>query len=216
MPSSQPHRESPDAPASPYDGVDVDGWTAVTSALLASFPTSGSEIVACVQASWDDLAATQLGRHGLRIGAGWKPSAAVTGELLRTLIASNFARLWPGTWRPAAKTAEKDIVCLTDANFSIDIKTSTDANEFFSEKGYAERRAPSSKYGPSGANSRSGYYLVVNFDNPQTIADPGIGMIRFGWLAHDDFGKRGGPGGRDIEEDSSARRKFTQLFVRNS
>ena len=73
---------------------------------------------------------------------------------------------------------EKDIVCVNNDNFSIEIKTSSNKNRIFANRSYAQGTI-------NGKKSKTGYYLAVNFEN--SVEQHQITLIRFGWIDAQDW-----------------------------
>jgi hypothetical protein len=101
--------------------------------------------------------------------------------LLHELIPLEFASRHSDSWRRDQFGEDKDLVCLADDQYSIEIKTSSSANGLFGNRSYAQPARGDKK-------SKSGYYLAVNFDGFKgAIPTPRIRKIRFGWLDHTDW-----------------------------
>ena len=89
---------------------------------------------------------------------------------------------YPKSWRKEKTAADKDVVCITNPDFSLEIKTSSDKNKIFGNRSYAQ------EVKQGGKKSKSGYYLAINFEKfEETEELPQIRLIRFGWLDHTDW-----------------------------
>jgi predicted AAA+ superfamily ATPase len=122
-----------------------------------------------------------------KIGIDLFPSPQILGFLLHELIPLELARRYPEIWRRDQNRTEKDLVYIPDNNFSIEIKTSSSSRNTYGNRSYAQTSATGTK----SKKSKSGYYLVVNFQklNPivQSEKIPQINLVRFGWLDEVDW-----------------------------
>lgn len=109
------------------------------------------------------------------------------GYFLHELIPLELARRYPEIWRREENATEKDLVCLLDDCFSIEIKTSSSNRNTYGNRSYTQL----STTGIEGKKNKSGYYLVVNFHkfnkNVQGSQKPQINLVRFGWLDREDW-----------------------------
>lgn len=77
---------------------------------------------------------------------------------------------------------DKDLVCIDNDNYSIEIKTSSSKNSIFGNRSYGIQ---SNK---ENTKKKEGYYLAINFEKcTEEIEKPDIRLIRFGWLSHSDW-----------------------------
>lgn len=167
--------------ASPYAKKKKSQWAAITANLVDQHPLDRKEIAGFVLGAWDGLFSSSIGKHGLKIGAHIFPKPQIVGALLHELIPAEVVATYPKQWRQEQNKQDKDIVCINDDKFSIELKTSSNSSQIFGNRSYAQR--------PSGQRkSKDGYYLAVNFEQivPGKVA-PKILMIRFGWLDHTDW-----------------------------
>jgi hypothetical protein len=106
---------------------------------------------------------------------------------LHELIPLELARRYPGIWRHKETATEKDLVCLLDDCFSIEIKTSSSNRNTYGNRSFTQL----STTGIEGKKNKSGYYLVVNFQKfnqkLQSSQLPQINLVRFGWLDREDW-----------------------------
>lgn len=126
------------------------------------------------------------------------------GFFLHELIPLDLATRYPNLWRREQKSGEKDIVCLTDSHYSIEIKTSSNPESIFGNRSYAQTTQNTKK-------DKSGYYLAINFEKftrnkgqYQTDSYPKILLIRFGWLDHSDWMGQKAPSGQQARLDPNA------------
>ncbi|MEZ5671296.1 MAG: ScaI family restriction endonuclease [Thiotrichaceae bacterium] len=142
------------------------------------------QIVKIILEVWDWIFESKVGCFC--IGQDIFPSPQIMSFLLHELIALKLAQDFPTLWKKGVASNEKDLVCLTNDRFSIEIKASSDKKHIFGNRSYAQ---PSS----SNRKSKSGYYLTVNFQkfshsSPHVKSEyPKIEMIRFGYIEHTDW-----------------------------
>lgn len=152
-----------------------------TKELLNKHPLSEDIIIKAVLQSWEDLFKTKLGSSDVSF-FDIKASPQVIGNLLHTLIPHNISLLDPN-WRAENNKEDKDLVYIPDDRFSIELKTSSNKNQIFGNRSYAQ---PS-----TGTNhkSKDGYYIAVNFEKHTKDESyiPKIRLIRFGYLTHEDW-----------------------------
>ncbi len=161
----------------PYTNLDAGKWLAKTQELIAAHPLRKEEIVAAVLAAWKAIFKSSIG--GFKIGKDIKPDPQIVAFLLHELIPLELAAKYPCIWRRSAASNEKDLVCVNDPKFSIEIKASSHKKHVFGNRSYAQAPSKSKK-------SKNGYYVTVNFEKFGE-ALPRIRLIRFGWLDHTDW-----------------------------
>lgn len=196
---------------SPYNGVPASKWKTITKQLINEHPLSPDEIVSIVLDSWKDIFATRIGDKAFLIGKHIFPKPQIMGFLLHELIPLRLERDYPDTWRREATAGDKDIICLSNDNYSIEIKTSSSPRNIYGNRSYAQQTATNKK-------SKSGYYLAVNFGKfKKDKVQPDVVKIRFGWLDHKDWlGQKAASGqqsrlSRDVEES-----KLLELYPVNN
>jgi hypothetical protein len=166
---------------SPYVGIHSDKWPEKTEELIAGYPLKMSELVEVVLASWKGVFASKIGSGGFQIGEHIFPKPQIIAFFLHELIPLELARRYPGVWRGEETAADKDIVYVPNAAFSMEIKTSSHPTQIFGNRSYAQQ-------GAAGKKSKSGFYLAVNFEKSVRDADAArLRRIRFGWLDHTDW-----------------------------
>jgi hypothetical protein len=193
--------------ASPYDGLIPSAWAAKTRKLVRSHPLSTDEIVEVVLASWRAIFESKIGPKGFQIGHDITPKPQIMGFFLHELVPLEFARRYPNQWSPERTAGDKDMVCLLDARYSIELKTSSHASQVFGNRSYAQKRESSKK-------SKSGYYLAVNFESfKKGNKAPVVRKIRFGWLDESDWiGQRSQTGQQARLDPAVERSKLLTLF----
>jgi hypothetical protein len=103
------------------------------------------------------------------------------GFLIHELVALELANRYHGIWRKAKIACEKDLVYVPDERYSVEIKTSSHKKSIFGNRSYAQKSEKRKK-------DKSGYYLAINFEKfSDQKLDPGIQLVRFGWLDHEDW-----------------------------
>lgn len=169
---------------SPYDGIPEPEWLAKTKSLIKDHPLEDEEIVDAVLESWTSIFESKIGKHGIRIGEDLFPTPQVMGMFLHELVPLELAARHPQNWRGDLSASEKDLVYLPDDSMSVEIKTSSNADQIFANRSYAQQSTGAKK-------SKDGFYIAVNFEKfpktrPVTLR-PKIKIIRFGWLEHTDW-----------------------------
>ncbi len=196
-------------PVDPYGGVPPGRWPAVTERLVRDHPLDQDEIVESVLAAWKNLHASTIGRR-LRIGRDIFPNPQIIGFLLHELIPVELAERHPGQWRREKAKTEKDLVCIPNPKYSVEIKTSSHPTSIFGNRSYAQVSAS----GKLSSKARSGYFLTVNFQAAKTAEEEGkITRIRFGWLDPTDWiGQRAPTGQQSRLTTDADRSKLLQLY----
>jgi len=121
----------------------------------------------------------------LQIGVDIFPSPQILGNYLHELIPVFLEKKYPGKWTRDLEKKDKDLVCVTDAQFSSEIKTSSNPNNIFGNASYGQEDSSN-----ASSKTKDGYYIAVNFEkfNPKDKKFvPRIKKIRFGWLDHSDW-----------------------------
>lgn len=126
---------------------------------------------------------------------------------LHELIALEFGRRYPNRWRGDIRKDEKDLVFLPDVGYSVEIKGSSDPNNVYGNRSYAQP-------GAVGRKGKSGYYLTVNFQSfsPSRLR-PSVTKIKFGWLDHTDWRGQAAATGQQASLTLEAKaNKLVQIF----
>ena len=166
---------------SPYSSVKKSDWPNITNTLIKNHPLNEKEIVNFCLSAWKNLFNSSIGEHELRFGVHIFPKPQIVGALLHELIPAEIVASYPNVWRREQAKDDKDIVYLPDDKFSIELKTSSNPNQIFGNRSYAQAPTQNKK-------SKDGYYLTVNFEQiKEATKQPEILMIRFGWLDHTDW-----------------------------
>lgn len=163
---------------SPYQGQNSDKWENITKTLIKAHPISTTELKNIVLSSWESILKTSIANY--KIGIDIFPTQQMIGFFLQQLVSLYFEKKYPKMWRGEENASDKDMVCLTDDNFSIEIKTSSHPSKIFGNRSYAQASSKVKK-------KKSGYYLAINNQPIKKNTTPEILKIRFGWLDHDDW-----------------------------
>ncbi|MGB3267071.1 MAG: ScaI family restriction endonuclease [Microcoleus sp.] len=173
--------------SSPYAGLAPEAWKVKTRELIEIHPLNPDEIYEVVIHVWREIFESNLTSAHYKIGVDLFPRPQIMGYFLHELIPLELARRYPAIWRREENATEKDIVCLLNDSFSIEIKTSSSNRNTYGNRSYTQL----STTGIEGKKSKSGYYLVVNFQkfnkNVQGSQKPQINLVRFGWLDQEDW-----------------------------
>jgi ScaI restriction endonuclease len=176
---------------SPYTGLAPSEWEAKTKLLIAAHPLPMSVLRKAVLDGWEDIFSSSIGSTNAKIGHDIFLVPQAMATLLQELVALRLQHQFPQDWRRDRAKNEKDLVYLPNDYFSIEVKTSSSANDIFGNRSYAQPAT-------LGSKSKSGYYLAINFDafgydktNDDyysiSIHPVSIKRVRFGWLDHSDW-----------------------------
>lgn len=194
---------------SPYKNSPVDKWESITSELIKKHPLKVDNIVEAVLESWKDIFATKIADRYL-IGSDIFPKPQIMGFFLHELIPLRLAEMEPQKWRVDSEKKDKDVVCVENEDYSIEIKTSSNKDQVFGNRSYGKKRdACCSKK----EKSKSGYYLLVNFEKfSSKVKKPKIRMIRFGWIDQDDWRSQSAETGQQSRLDSDVYKGKMQII----
>ena len=166
---------------SPYYDLPKNQWLSKTQELLDHHPLEEQEVVQFCFDAWDGIFTSSIGKNSLKIGSDLFPAPQIIGALLHELIPAEIIKKYPQNWRREQDKNDKDIVCISNDRFSIELKTSSHGSQIFGNRSYAQPQSSSGK-------SKDGYYLAVNFEKIDGAnRAPSIQMIRFGWIDHTDW-----------------------------
>lgn len=166
---------------SPYAKISASRWAKKTETLVAGYPLAMEELVDVVRSCWDSVFASRIGTKQFRIGEHLFPKPQIMAFFLHELIPLELASRYPGVWRGEESAGDKDVVYIADVTYSMEIKTSSHANQIFGNRSYAQAGGVAKK-------SKSGYYLAINFDKVEKGTGAAkLRRIRFGWLDHEDW-----------------------------
>jgi hypothetical protein len=165
----------------PYLDLDVSEWKLQTKKLIEQHPVSTEFILSSVLNVWRDILETKIGKRA-KVGVDIFPSPQMTGTLIHELLPLEFETCQPKCWRKEQDSKDKDIVCLKDDLFSIEIKCSSSKNKIYGNRSYAQESKDKKK-------NKDGYYIAINFEKFSRDKDEPckITMVRFGWLNHTDW-----------------------------
>ncbi len=166
---------------SPYENLDTTRWLKVTEKLIKKHPLSEKEIVDSVLESWNEIFNSKIG--GLQIGIEIHPSPQIISFLMHELVPYKLSQLYPGVYKIGTGKAEKDIYCITNDFYSVEIKASSHASSIYGNRSYAQPNVEKAK------KNKNGYYLTINFAkfSKEAKQRPEISLIRFGYIEHTDW-----------------------------
>jgi hypothetical protein len=190
---------------SPYEGIAHDQWSERTNELIDAHPLDVDDIVDVVQTCWDSIFESRLAGK-FRIGHEIEPKPQIMGFLLHELIPLELQSRHPGEWRPEKSKDDKDLVFVSDAALSVELKTSSHASQIFGNRRYAQPHDGKEK-------SKDGYYLTVNFEKFGEDGLPKVKLVRFGWLDHTDWiGQKAATGQQARLRPESDKFKLRRLY----
>lgn len=198
---------------SPYINKPTSEWKSITEELvlqlLSNTELSKEKIVEIVFQSWECILKSEI--CGFKIGIDVFPNPQTMANLLETVIAANLSKKYPTIWKHGKKVkVEKDVVCLTNQDYSIEIKTSSSSKQIFGNRSFAQ---PQSN---SATKSKDSFYLAVNFEKFETFDgtdEPKISLIRFAYLDHSDWrGQTAETGQSATLSPDTYQRKFVVLY----
>ena len=166
---------------SPYKDKHIDEWINITQKLIEEHPLQPEILVKIILSSWENILNAKIDEYV--IGKNIIPKPQIMGFFLHELIPLKIQKAFPDNWRIEKEAQDKDIVCLFNEYFSIEIKTSSSNKNIYGNRSYSQETNSHKK-------SKSGYYLAINFekfDDSNLDNPPNITMIRFGWLDHEDW-----------------------------
>jgi len=167
--------------SSPYEGLAESAWQKKTEELIKKHPLSTKELLEIVMGSWESIFSSKLGMRGFYIGKDIFPKPQIMGFLLHELIPLELKNRYPKEWRGDKDSADKDIVCIKDTSYSIEVKTSSNPSHIYGNRSFAQKTT-------KGKKDKSGYYLAINFESfAENRPRPKIKLVRFGWLDSNDW-----------------------------
>jgi hypothetical protein len=160
--------------ANPYAGKPETKWKAITRRLVAGHPLKEDVIREVALVAWAKVWQTTIGSGTTAIPLSeLNVPALVVGYFFEALFAREMQSRFPAVWRGNRSKEEKDLVCLQDPHFSVEIKTSGQ----FGWKVYGNRSySQPAQREESVKKEKSGYYLTVNF------YARALTLLRFGWI----------------------------------
>ena len=195
---------------SPYEGKPVSQWDSITYDLIQKSPLDEKEIVSIVLEAWDKIKFTKIGDE-LQVGIDVFPSPQIMGNYLHLMIAALLEKKHPSVWRREKVKGDKDVVCITDDDFSIEIKTSSQ-NKIFANRSYGQENSDN-----NSGKEKYGYYLAVNFEKyTDDNLDPMVKQIKFGWIDHSDWKAQRAATGQNSTLDNDAWNHKLKLLYKNS
>lgn len=169
---------------SPYENLPEIQWKETTKRLINDHPLSQDVLISTVLEAWDGILRTKIANE-LQIGIDIFPTPQILGNYLHELIPVFLETKYPGQWTRDIEKKDKDLVCVTNPYYSVEIKTSSNANNIYGNASYGQEDSAN-----ASSKTKDGYYLAINFEKfipSEKNFIPRIKKIRFGWLDHSDW-----------------------------
>ncbi len=169
---------------SPYENLPEIQWKETTKRLINDHPLSQDVLISTVLEAWDGILRTKIANE-LQIGIDIFPTPQILGNYLHELIPVFLEKKYPGQWTRDIEKKDKDLVCVTNPYYSVEIKTSSNANNIYGNASYGQEDSAN-----TSSKTKDGYYLAINFEKfipSEKNFIPRIKKIRFGWLDHSDW-----------------------------
>ncbi len=193
---------------SPYINKPTSEWQLITKELVSQIPLNTDDIVNIVLQSWECIFQSEICE--LKIGKDIFPTPQMMGNFLETAIAANLSKKYPNIWKHGKEKDEKDIVCLTNQDYSIEVKTSSSSNQIFGNRSYAQPQSD------SATKSKNSFYLAVNFESFKKTDKPEISLIQLGYLEHSDWIAQTSATGQQARLSSNTyQKKFIVLYKKS-
>lgn len=194
---------------SPYTEQNLDDWKSITLDLLNKNPLDQKEIVDIVLNAWNGIFQSKI--CDLQIGKDIFPNPQMMGYFIETVIASHLSKKYPDIWKHGKEKTEKDIVCLIDEDYSIEVKSSSSSKQIFGNRSYAQQQSD------TATKSKDSFYLTINFEKFSDKAKPEITLIRFGYVEHSDWrGQKSEKGQQASLSPFVYQNKFVVLYDKKS
>lgn len=192
---------------SPYKNTEQNEWAEITQSLIDAHPLEENEIVDVILTAWANIFSSTFGSH--KIGVTIHPKPQIIGAILHELVPAELEARYPYNFRGEETADDKDIVCITNNLFSIELKTSSNPTKIFANRSYAQKPT-------EGKKSKDGYYIAVNFEKfSKTNPSPEVLNIRFGWLDHSDWrGQASSTGQQASLAPETYQLKFKTLYTK--
>ena len=110
-----------------YTDKNLDEWKSITADLLDKNPLNIEEIVEITLDAWERIFQSEI--CDLKIGKDIYPNPQMMGYFIETIIASHLSKKYPDIWKHGREKTEKDIVCLTNQDYSIEVKSSSSSKK---------------------------------------------------------------------------------------
>lgn len=178
---------------SPYENLPEIQWKETTKRLINDHPLSQDVLISTVLEAWDGILRTKIANE-LQIGIDIFPTPQILGNYLHELIPVLLEKKYPGQWTRDIEKKDKDLVCVTNPYYSVEIKTSSNANNIYGNASYGQEDSAN-----ASSKTKDGYYLAINFEKfvpSEKNFIPRIKKIHFGWLDHSDWHSQNAPSGQ--------------------
>jgi hypothetical protein len=161
-------------------GLSKNQWLVKTNQLVESHPLKLDEIRNVAISCWQTLWLTKIGEGDTAIPLNEiEVPATVVGYFFEKLFAKELESRYPTQWRGGQTKDEKDIVCISNSIFSIEMKTSGQlGTKIFGNRSYGQKAKDEMLVSKV---EKSGYYITVNFYGKI------LTLISFGWIDFSDW-----------------------------
>lgn len=185
---------------SPYEGIPKDKWLEKTNELVRAHPLYPCIVEFCFN-SWNSILNGKINTYLNLSIRQMTISPQATGALLHDILPEYITK-YTADFRKGIGN-EKDIVCITDPFYSMELKTSSQ-NSIYGNRSYAKS---------DGGKDKSGYYLTINFEKISNN-NPKIKKIMMGWLDHSDWiGQASETGQQAFLAQDAKKYKFIILYT---
>jgi hypothetical protein len=183
----------------PYKNADAERWFEITRELVRKHPLTPYIVDFCLK-SWESILNGKINTYLNLLIREMSISPQATGALLHDIIPEYIRKKVKGFRKGNGN--EKDIVCIYDDGYSMELKTSSQKS-IYGNKSYAKSDI---------GKSKDGYYLTVNFEKI-AIKNPKILLIRMGWLSHSDWiGQKSETGQQASLTKEAKKNKLIELY----
>ncbi len=191
---------------SPYNGIPKNKWEDITRDLVRRHPFENQEIIQIVFQSWNAIFESRIGEF--QIGKEMFPAPQILSFFLHELIGHYFGKKYKGKFRIGMEKNEKDIHCVYNENFSVEIKASSSKNRIFANRSYAQPASDNQR------KNKDGYFIAVNFEKvTKSNPKPKILFVRFGYLEHSDWRAQASATGQQANlSPETYEQKFITLY----
>lgn len=196
--------------SSPYADYPRERWLAITKKLISRHPIPQDQLVELVLRSWEAILKSRVG--DLTLGTDLRPVPQIMAFFLHEVIGHFVAEAFPQQFATGRGKVQKDIHCLSDEQFSIEIKASSNPTKIFGNRSYAQPATEGTR------KNKDGYFLTVNFEKfPESGAKPRILRISFGYLEHTDWSGQAAQTGQQASlSPATYRDKLIVIYEANS
>ena len=138
---------------SPYENLPDTQWKKVTKKLVNEHPLSSDILIDTVLKAWNGILNTKIADE-LQIGRDIFPTPQILGNYLHELIPVFLEKKYPGQWTRDIEKKDKDLVCVANPYYSVEIKTSSNANNIYGNASYGQEDSAS-----ASSKTKDGYTI---------------------------------------------------------